>query len=200
MRIKWVGLFFSVSIIFCLPFHVSAQKVIYGVHMGGKEIGQITASLTKTDTTQTYQVFSDVKFKVLWKNYHRTTTHHVIYENEFLKTSLSNVSMNNELEDSARMNFNQDAYDCYRYPDKEYSADHGEINYTTARLYFDEPVGIKNIYSERFLAFCPLESLGDHKYKLYLTNGKENYYTYSDGILTEVFVDRTWFNLTFRQK
>lgn len=203
---KCLILKYLIAILFFLftPFldfqQVVGQHKAFSVSLGGKEIGEITASLTASGKTETYKVKSDVKFKALWKSYHRETNHFVVYENKQLKKSASSVYMNEELEDSTTTNRGQLKMNCYRYPDEQFVQNEHQIKFTTAKLYFQEPVNVDNIYSERFLAYCKVELVGKNKYKLHLTNGKKNYYTYTNGVLTEVFVDRTLFNLFFRPK
>lgn len=179
---------------------VYAQQHTYSIRAAGKEIGEITTSLTKSGDIDTYEVVSEVNFQILWKNYHRKTTNSATYRLQGLQESLSEVYMNNDLEDSSTMIFVKDQYDCYRHPNETFAFSHNGLQFTTVKLYFQEPVGINQVYSERFLEYCPLEFTGDHKYKLYLPNGKINYYTYANNSLVEVFVDRTWFNLKFARK
>ena len=95
------------------------------------------------------------------------------------------------------MNLEYEKYYCYRYPDERFVLNDAQVGFTSVMLYYQEPVGIEKVYSERFLEYCSLEALDDHKYKLYLPNRKINYYTYEEGVLLEIFVDRTWFNLRF---
>ena len=168
--------------------------------MGGKEIGKVHAHLIKSDNTHTYVVISDVNFRVLWKDYNRKTSNTVIYKDEILMSSYNSVYMNEEMEDSSAIRQDERQYLCYRFPEEQVEIPNNLVEFSTVKLYFSEPVGINSIYSERFLAYCPLELVDDHKYKLSLPNGKENFYTYSDRKLVEVFVDRTWFNLRFLEK
>ena len=182
------------------PSQLCAQKGAYAVRLAGIEIGEITTSLIESEHTQTYEIISDVSFKILWKRYNRKTINLVTYENEAMKTSFSGVYINNDLRDSAAMNLAQNNYHCYRYPDERFVLNDTQVVFTTVMLYYQEPVGIEKVYSERFLEYCSLEALDDHRYKLYLPNGKVNYYTYAERELLEIFVDRTWFNLRFQRK
>ena len=195
---KYVLLFLLVILISVGRLY--SQKHTYTVHRAGKAIGEVTTSLSESDHTKTYKIISDVNFKVLWRRYNRRTSNLVVYENEAVKTSFLGVYMNNDLEDSSSINLDQNKYNCYRYPDDRFVLNNTEVLFTTAKLYFQEPVGIQSIYSERFLQYCPLEPKGNHKYQLNLPNGRVNYYTYGDDELIEILVDRTWFNLEIRQK
>ena len=185
---------------FSIPSHIWAQQGIYAVRVAGIEIGEITTSLTESEQIQTYEILSDVSFKILWKRYNRKTINLVTYENEAMKTSFSGVYINSDLEDSAVMNLDQKKYHCYRYPDENFVLHEAQLDFTSVMLYYQEPVGIEQVYSERFLEYCNLEAMDDQKYKLYLPNGTVNYYTYGEGMLQEIFVDRSWFNLRFQRK
>lgn len=165
----------------------------------GKKIGSIHASKTQVEGKIYYDVYSDVNFKVLWKKYNRKTKNVAEKLDGQLIKSSSGIYMNNELEDSAYFEKNQAKFDCYRFPDQEFSKNFEEITDHTMDLYFTEPRGLEKIYSERFLEYCEVKSKGLNKYLISLPNGKENVYTYEDGELVEVFVDRTWFNLTFKR-
>lgn len=193
---KGVVLSIILSISFS-TFNMFAQRVVYDVRLAGKDIGEITVSLDKNGKQETYEVKSDVKFKVLWNKYHRLTNNFVLFENEALKTSYSSISMNNELEDSTSLHLSEGVYNCYRHPSENFQIKNALVHYSTVKLYFEEPIGKSLIYSERFLEYCPIKPIGNGKYRLYLPNGKENSYTYENGELVEVFVDRTWFNIRF---
>jgi len=194
----WVVLFF---VFYSFGFYpVSAQHNSFTIHFAGKEIGEINTYLTESENTQIYEVTSVASFQVLWMKYHRTTSNLVTYENETVSTSYTGVYMNNDLEDSAAIHFNDDSYKCYRHPDERFVLKDSSMQFTTVKLYFHEPIGVEKVYSERFLAYCDLEKDGKNKYKLYLPDGKINYYTYANKLLIEVFVDRTMFDLQFLKK
>lgn len=177
-----------------------AQNHRYSVHRGGNEIGEITASLNEQAETKTYEILSSVSFKVLWKRYHRRTSNLVVFQRGSLSTSNSGVYMNDELQDSTSLSKEPDYYRLFKYPDDHDLLNDTELDFSTAKLYFQEPVGIQRVYSERFLQYCELEAQEGHRYKLSLPDNKTNYYTYKDQQLVKVFVDRAWFNLEFRRK
>ncbi len=175
------------------------QTHSYSIMLAGKRIGSIQAVRTVDDNKAYYDVFSDVNFKVLWKKYNRKTKNLLEKENGHLVNSRSGIYMNDVLEDSAYFIKKGEKFYCYRYPDDEFEREFSEITHHTMDLYFKEPVGLEKIYSERFLAYCKVRPKGLNKYVISLPNGKENVYTYEEGVLVEVFVDRNWFNLTFKR-
>lgn len=179
---------------------IYAQNHRYGVHRGGKEIGEVTASLTEYLHTQTYEILSNVSFQVLWKRYHRTTNNLVVYSGASMESSYSGVYMNNDLQDSTSLNQEHNNYHVFEYPRRRYILYSTDLRFSTAKLYFQEPEGVHEVYSERFLQYCKLEAQEDHTYKLYLPDNKVNYYTYEDDELVKVAIERTWFNLEIRKK
>jgi len=189
-----------VSVFFFCLHSATSQNVKFSIHLGGKEIGEVHAHLVKSDTIRRYEVISDVNFKVLWKEYNRQTSNTVIYQNGILVSSYNSVYMNEEMEDSSAICRHKQQYSCYRFPEGQTEVPKKMVAFSTVKLYFSEPVGISSIYSERYLAYCPLELIDDHKYKLSLPNGKKNFYTYANEKLVEVFVDRSWFDLIFLQR
>ncbi len=183
----------------CLPFTYGQHKCEFEIHLAGKSIGGITAKLQSIDNKQVYDILSEVNFKVLWKKYNRQTKNFIVYGNDIIVESYSGIYMNHVLEDSASIQAKGESYKFYRFPDKNFTTEKRPIKYLAAMLYFQEPKNITEVYSERFLSYCKLESKGNGKYIIYLPNGKENVYTYENGKLMEVFVDRTWFNLRFKR-
>lgn len=186
-------------LLICLSsFNLCAQVKKYKIILAGNEIGTITAIRTEISGTYHYDIKSDVRFKVLWKKYHRTTNNELSHKENKIIKSFSSIRMNDALEDSAAMILQLDGkYEVYITPEREVNLDHLEVDFPAALLYFKEPEGKAEIYSERFLEHCPIKTKDEGKYILSLPNGKENVYTYENGELTEVFVDRTWFNLRF---
>ena len=179
----------------------SAQQHTYTINLRGDKIGEISATKVEDAGVISYLVISDVTFKVLWKSYNRKTEHNLLIENDRIKKSYSGIYMNKNKEDSASMELINNTYKCYKYPDKNFDLSNADISYFSAKMYFEEPVNIKSVFSERFLEYCPIEALGNHKYKLSLPNGKDNIYTYdAEGKLMEVYVDRTWFSLKFEKQ
>lgn len=177
----------------------SGQQHKFTIHLAGGNIGEINAELVEKNGIKYFEIVSEVNFKVLWKKYNRKTDNKLTYSNNKILESSSSIYFQYELEDSAYMKLNKDVYSCYRFPDKKYDLDKFEIEFPAALLYFKEPVGVDKIYSERFLDYCKVEAKEDHKYVIYLPNGKENIYTYEKGLLKMVYVDRTWFNLEFKK-
>ncbi len=190
--------FFLLLLLYCSSTSL-AQESVFEIHLAGKSIGGINAKLDSNAGVQTYDIVSEVNFKVLWKKYNRKTKNFIRYKGNKILESYSGIYMNDVLEDTASMIMSKGQYNCFIQPDKNFIMKDIHIDYLAAMLYFQEPKKVTQVYSERFLKYCKLEAKGNGKYVIYLPNGKENIYTYKNGKLIEVFVDRTWFNLRFKR-
>ncbi len=185
----------TVVLVLC-SFAGNSQTLKYSIYRGSSEIGQIVASREKSQHVCRYDVTSFASFRVILK-YERKTSMKVSYRHNILETGESTTYMNGELEESSRTRRWRNAYIGVTLEGDTLHLPH-PITYSSAMLYFQEPVGIHQVYAESYLALCPIEPAGKSRYKLTLPGGKINYYTYKAGVLTEVLVERSWFNLHFR--
>jgi len=77
---------------------------------------------------------------------------------------------------------------------------HEKINYTTACLFNQEPVGLTRIFSENFGKFITIKEVRPHYYELHLPDGNKNYYSYANGICTGAEVNTNFTKAFFRLK
>ena len=71
--------------------------------------------------------------------------------------------------------------------------------WTTSRLYFEEPAGQSIVFVESVLKDCPLICSAPNTYTLTFPNGNVNRYVYKGGSLQEIHVERTFLDLVFRR-
>ncbi len=193
---------FIVSIC-CLLFQLNSfgQKLCYDIYLNNDDIiGEVHVNQVQNGNTQNFEIFSAVNFKVLWKQYQRETHNSIYYQDGTLFKSFNSVFMNGELEDSSAIIKNNLYYKGFKTPNEHFDIKEKDLTFSMVKLYYHEPVGLTKVYSERYLDHCKIEIVEDHKYKIHLPGGKHNYYTYKDGVLTEAFIDRAWFNLVFKPK
>lgn len=57
---------------------------------------------------------------------------------------------------------------------------------TITNLYYQEPVDLETVYSERYGKLCALRKVGDSRYAISLPNGKQSIYSYTSGDCQEV--------------
>ena len=175
-----------------------SQTLTYGIYRGDDEIGVIVASVKSGNDQVEYYVDSDATFRVIWK-YNRTTDLDVVYSKDVLVSSTNQIFLNQKLKECAKVKMVDGSYRCTFDPDDSFVQE-PEILFSTARLYFQEPVGIDEVYSEAYLEFAPLQDMGENIYELTLPGDRINHYVYENGQLMEIRVFRTWFNLTFKRK
>lgn len=72
------------------------------------------------------------------------------------------------------------------------------ISYSAASLYYQEPVGISEVFSERHGQFCKVRPVGNHTYELTQPDGRKNRYRYARGACQEVEVNQRFFKFYFR--
>lgn len=190
-------IFLTLCIAGVIPLH--AQTSQYGIFFAGKQVGEINASLNRMGEGSKYDVKSSASFKIMWKMYRSNSNMSVFYRSDTLESSISWIKKNGTVEELSKVKRDSDYYICHRHKDGPFKAA-PDVTFSTAKLYFHEPTGVKEVYSETYLTKSKLEDQGGHKYKLTLKDGHVNYYTYSEGELIEVFVDRPWFNITFKKR
>ena len=69
---------------------------------------------------------------------------------------------------------------------------------TVASIYFKEPVGITEIFSEVYLRFITLKKLSASTYNTSLPDGGTMTYTYSNGMLTEIIASTNYGTIYFK--
>ena len=72
------------------------------------------------------------------------------------------------------------------------------INNNMCSIYYYEPIGISQVYSDAFGKFLPVKPVAAHRYEVVLPDGKKNYYNYSSGICYLVETDQLFSKIIFR--
>ncbi len=72
------------------------------------------------------------------------------------------------------------------------------IHGTLTGLFYAEPHGKKEVYSERFGVFCPIRAIDTKTYEVKMPDGKKNIYTYEKGACTQVQTELVGFKLLLK--
>lgn len=187
---------------FCLAIGVSAvwcsaQNASFNILKGGEVIGNIQATRKVSGDHTYYSMISNSEFSILWKNTVESTTV-TEYDKDIMLSCGAHMRINGDMRDSSHMAMVDDQSRCYVHP-KNYFIHTGTVEWTTARMYYEEPVGQLRIFVESVMGYCPMQATGKGTYKLNLPEGKVNHYTYVGGILQEILVVRSMFDLVFRR-
>lgn len=180
---------------FQAPAQSVSDQARFHIQKGSKVIGHVLALKSRTGSHTNYVMTSRAEFNLAWKyvvNTHGTTE----YRNNELYACGTMVAVNNALRDSSYMARGSDR--CFVYPEIPFSCERS-TQWTTARMYFEEPLHQDHIFVESALRALVLEPQGEGRYLLRFPNGNTNLYLYRGGLLQEVHVDRPLVNLVFRR-
>lgn len=179
-----------------LAFPALAQQSRFEILKGGHVVGSIVAQRTAIGERTRYSMVSFSEFNLVFDQVVRSSVT-TEYRGALMHNCQSHVTVNGALRDSSHCAPVADTTHCYVHPGKRF-VQHQPVHWTTARMYFEEPVDQASVFVESVLRHCPLERTGPGQYKLVLPGNKVNRYTYRDGRLEAVHVDRGLFTLLFR--
>ena len=186
------------SVMFVLSVPVTfAQRTEFDILKGNDVVGKILATRSTSGERTLYLMTSYSEFDIVAKQVVRSTMA-AEYSGSVLSMCHLNMYINGSMRDSSHMVHRSGRGDCYVHPKKRFLHE-GAVEWTTARMYFEEPVDQPSIFVESVLKHCPLVRTGAGKYRLDLPGAKSNHYAYEDGILREIRVDRALFDLVFKR-
>ena len=174
-----------------------AQPSTFTIHVNDDVVGQVRVSRGIVGTRMIYSMVSLSEVIVVWPQVIRTSMI-TEYAGERITACKSSVHVNGSVRDSSHMRVHPTGLEGFVHP-KRVVNEPCTNSWSTARMYYEEPVGQSHIYVESVLDDCLLESLGGGRYKLTMPDKKVNFYTYRAGVLQEILVDRTFFDLVFRR-
>lgn len=180
-----------------LALTIQAQQTRFDIWKGNDIVGSILAKRMVSDERTRYLLTSYTEINAVLKQAVRTTVA-VEYRHGNLSTSFTHLYVNDVLRDSSHFTRGEEEASCYVYPDDRFRHQ-PSVQWTTARMYFEEPTGQHSIFVESIMKPCPLQALGLGYYRLTLPGGKVNTYMYMNGRLEEIHVDRSFLDLVFKR-
>ena len=185
------------SLLLGFAFVVVGQESRFRIFKGDVEVGNIHAFRSTEAGRTSYVIVSHAEIQMVWKQVVRTTMY-AEYEGGLLKKCLSTVNLNGNMRDSSNLSSHKGEKWAYVHPRSTYRL-YSTNQWTTSRMYYEEPIGLSSILVESVLKECPIRHTGPGKYEVTLPNNDRNRYTYVNGRLMEVQVDRLLVNLVFRR-
>jgi hypothetical protein len=171
------------------------EQARFQILKGNKVIGLVHAMKQQVGVHTNYVMTSHAEFSVVWKQTVQTRLL-TEYRNGELSACRSAIAVNDALRDSSLMVRGSDQ--CYVYPELAFTCERA-TQWTTARMYFEEPLMEDLIFVESALRDLALDRLGEGQYLLTFPNGNYNRYVYRSGVLQEIHVKRPLVNLVFRR-
>lgn len=174
----------------------TTHALLFDILRGEKVLGHVTALKSERGDHVRYLMSSSSQFSLGWKQQVHTVMSSEYVDGELIACH-SSVQLNRSLRDSSHMA--KGAERCYVHPDQPFACER-LTQWTTARMYFEEPVGQRHIFVESVLRDLPLVRTSPGVYTLTFPDGKQNHYHYSGGKLREIHVDRGFISLVFRRR
>jgi hypothetical protein len=170
------------------PLGSNAQTVHYDVKVGGRTIGSVKVLHFENKTgAEKRRIEADFSVPFYSGSFYSENQFH----NGTLKSSLTEHRVNGKQKEKTAtfstipQRYQIDFSTTSRKAEKSKDLVHS-INHTITSLYYEEPLGLKAVYSERYGQMCSLEKAGAERYRISLPNGKQSLYIYRGGICQEV--------------
>jgi len=178
---------------------IPKESIYFDIYFAGSRIGHIKADKWIEDGMTTYEVYSVAEYDSWLYDYQRTTHVKAHFRDGVLVKSWAKIT---EYDDVLELSIAQKRGTAYRMVnrDGDVTWHQGMITASSIQLYFEEPLGIDEIFSESHLVMCRIEEDGLHEYEYHTPEGKTNEYFYKDGKLAKVNIYRSLVTITFKRR
>jgi hypothetical protein len=175
-----------IMVIFGLPFQfLLAQTVHLDVMMDDAKCGDINVTAKKQGKQTEYEMTSNVKVKMLFEITMEGKTTDVFKDGKLFSSNAKRVSSIGSENKETKIAWDGKKYNIIKSSDDPSSIE-SLITYCLTDLYFKEPIGISQVFSEMQGTYLPLTNLQNHQYQLQVTDSKKDVYTYANGKLVKV--------------
>ena len=192
---RLLQLLLIITILFTNCINAQERKLIYNVIRNGNVIGKINF----IELTQGRKMFlsftSDVKTRfILSFCDHSSET--AAYENGVMIYSSFYQKRNGSVK-ANRLTIADGK--SYKLVDKDITrlVSHPPIRYNMLLLYINIPKTVDKVYSDNYQKHLDLKKVDQNKYRLTLPDGNYNYYSYENGVCSNVLIERTLFTIQF---
>lgn len=185
-----------------LPGVVLSQTVIYDIILAGRSVGAVKV-LHDDSEPETARRRIEAEISVPFYS------GSLISENQFvngaLKTSFTEYKVNGRQKEKVRTShktpdhYGVDFFGSGNALEKSTDVQY-RITKTIGNLYYEEPVNVNAVYSEKYGQVCNVEKLGNGRYGVTTPNGKQTIYNYINGICSEVTVELSGVKLRIVRK
>lgn len=197
-------LLLSIFLSFSSPEDSSVKEgsveLVYEAFIGSKSIGELSVSRSRQADSVIYLVTSDINAQVgirIVQDYRLES----VYRNGILtRSKLYNV-VNDKVRADTRIFREGDRYIALK--EDSTVLERAPVDYSIVRLFFSEPEGLKQVFSENFaedLECKPEESDWLPKYCLHLPDRTRIFYYYDAGICEQFEVRLVIFNVRYTLK
>lgn len=183
------------------PLHFLAEKsysqeLTYEIVWKDDSIGFLQANRSPVNSFYKYIINSQVTFKFIG-SVNMEYYFENLFSNGVLVKGLSKNFVNSKEKSSSLIKWDGKTYSAV-VDEEKVEIENNPIKHTISSIYFQEPKGVKQVFSERFAVYCTLVEIETSKYELTLPNGKKNYYTYENGICSLVEINHSLATFYFK--
>ncbi|MFY0689037.1 MAG: hypothetical protein JXQ90_17840 [Cyclobacteriaceae bacterium] len=175
----------------------TGQILRYEVVKGDKIIGEMNVSRTFSGNHEEIELRSDVNYKLLM-SFHIQYSLNEYFYNGILQNGKGHNSINGSIQKEYHIDKNPSGYRIF-FSEIPTDLNYESIKYTVAKLYFIEPIDGQIIFSQHFGRYLEFEEVRNHEFRMVSPDGT-NYYTFENGICTQVKVSRDFGTIYFKMK
>lgn len=174
---------------------LSAQVLNYEIRINEDPIGQMKA-VREGSSKSVYRLESLIKYQKMIK-LELEYRMEAIFVNKVLQYS-STIQKNNGTEfTNSRTERTGKGYKITTLKSSN-EVNIAAIGWNLSRLYFTEPVGVKQIWSDAFGQMLEIKPAGVHRFELVLPDGKSSFYSYFKGICVLVETEMLFGKISFQ--
>lgn len=184
---RWI---IALASLLFLSVHPNREVQTYAIFYKGDLVGEMTCTRSDNGRSVSYQTESNISTRILVK-VNVESFFAATYQNGHLEQSRVNLEVNNRSQAQSRTVRSGSAYDFYSYGEKENEI-HSTIGYSAIKLFFEEPQGVRQAYSEERGTFLGIQPAGNHAYDKIDEKGRASRYYYQNGILSRCTLTSGW--------
>jgi len=178
----------------------ASVEFVYEISVGSKSIGELHAVRRQQADSTVYLVTSDIDAQV---GFHVVQDYRLesVYRNGILERSEIYNVINDKIRADTKIFREGESYIALKGGSKV--LDQGPVEYSIARMFFSEPEGFRQVFSENFaedIECNPEESDWLTKYCLRLPDRTKVMYYYDEGICEQFEVRLVIFNVRYSLK
>lgn len=173
-----------ISLLFVTCLFAQQKNMRYLIISKADTVGQMTILQRISGNDISYTVASTVTTKMLM-TIKVNVREEANYHNKKLMASSSQRIINDKPQAGKQTKAYQNFY-LITDDAKQDTLRETEINFDFSMLYFYEPTGIKNVYSNYYQTKLPIQHQEAHSYVINLPEGGANVYHYTNGICSRV--------------
>lgn len=171
------------------------QTLRYKVLRKGAEVGWIMLQKNTTGGLTRYELNSEISTRLLFR-FTATAYEETEFKDGKMTYSYLYRKMNGNIKANKKTILKDSKYQVIRGRNQE-NLDVSNVTYNLHCLYFTEPTGIRQVYSDNFESFINIESKGNGIYKIKLPDGVINYFHYTNGKCSKVEIEHAFYSVQF---